>query len=74
MKEALDKWRSRLETVMAETLIYHWINQKSRYGKELISLTQSIISEKIKVPTIYAILNRGKSQGLLAPARNYRIC
>ncbi|OLS22090.1 MAG: hypothetical protein HeimC2_30660 [Candidatus Heimdallarchaeota archaeon LC_2] len=65
MKEALDKWRSRLETVMAETLIYHWINQKSRYGKELISLTQSIISEKIKVPTIYAILNRGKSQGLL---------
>ncbi|MCE7733714.1 MAG: hypothetical protein GPJ54_02475 [Candidatus Heimdallarchaeota archaeon] len=65
MTEALDKWRSRLETVMSETLIYYWINEKPRYGKELISLTQSTISEKIKIPTVYAILNRGKSQGLL---------
>ena len=38
VREALDKWRSRLETVMAETLIYHWIDQKPRYGRSLTLL------------------------------------
>lgn len=65
MEQALEKWKARWESALLEVLIFQMIAFKPRYGKELIDIALAEISHKIKIPTVYAILNRAKNDGLL---------
>lgn len=48
-----------------EFLIFKEIEREPQYGGKLVELARSRLSEDIKIPTVYAILNRSKENGLL---------
>ena len=60
------KWTSRWESSFLEVFIFVLISKGPQYGKQLVDMAKSSISDKIKIPTVYAILNRARDQGLLA--------
>ena len=66
MEKAVRKWRSRWETALLEIVVFHEISIKPRYGRELIITAREKVSNDVKVPTVYAILNRAKTESLLA--------
>ena len=59
------KWRSRWTSVLLEPFILHMIQQKERFGGELVKLSQEILDPNTKIPTIYAILRRNTEIGII---------
>lgn len=69
MNTPLDKWRSRWDNAFLEYLMFELISEKARFGAEIVEFANETLSSKIKIPTVYAILNRSSEWGLLEEAR-----
>ncbi|MDH5404397.1 MAG: PadR family transcriptional regulator [Candidatus Heimdallarchaeota archaeon] len=65
MSYTIDKWKSRWINSILEYFLFIKIAEKPRYGGELIVYARDLISEDIKIPTVYSILNRSVQSNFL---------
>jgi DNA-binding PadR family transcriptional regulator len=63
--ENFEKWKSRWISSVLEIFILFSISQKERFGGELVELSKLHVDEKVKVPTVYAIIKRYTNSGIL---------
>lgn len=65
INDVFTKWKSRWVSTVLEVFILFAISIKERYGGELVDLSQKFVDVNTKVPTVYAIIKRYTSSGIL---------
>lgn len=63
--ENFEKWKSRWISSVLEIFILFSISKKERFGGELVELSKLHVDQKVKVPTVYAIIKRYTNSGIL---------
>lgn len=64
----MKRWKNKLNVPLLEYHIFHLLSLREMYGRSIIQNAQKVISDNIKVSTIYAILKRGVDEELIALA------
>lgn len=63
--EGFRKWKSRLLTSILELYLLDLIAIQERYPGELVIMSQKVLGQDVKVPTVYAIVRRNLQSGFL---------